>query len=112
LRVTSALWVAAYVRRCHAQGAFAIVARHGADEAGAIFIIVDRLGDAVDLYGPAPQTSFDEARPSDRLFQRLIDNQPMEAVTARLDRERGFDPDLWVVAVEDRDARVFFETVG
>jgi hypothetical protein len=34
-----------------------------------------------------------------------------EEITARLARERNFDPDLWIVAVEDRDARVLFETV-
>ncbi len=34
----------------------------------------------------------------------------MEVVTARLDRERSFDPDLWIVEIEDREARVFFET--
>ncbi len=111
MRVTSSLWVAAYVRRCHSEGAFAAVARHGADEAGAIFIVVDRLTGTADLYGPAPQTSFDQSRPSDRLFQRLVENEAMDAVNARLERETKFDPDLWVVAVEDRKARVLFETV-
>ncbi len=111
MRVTSALWVGAYVRRCHTAGAFAAVVRHGADEAGAIFIIVDRLSGTADLYGPAPQASFDQSGPGERLFQRLIDSEPMEAVSARLDREMRFDPDLWIVAVEDRAARVFFEAV-
>jgi hypothetical protein len=32
-----------------------------------------------------------------------------EAIAERLDREVRFDPDLWVVAVEDREGRIFFE---
>ena len=60
MRVTSSLWVGAYVRRCFGAGAFAAVARRGAEEAGAIFVIVDRLNGTADLYGPAPQAVFDE----------------------------------------------------
>jgi len=111
MRVTASLWVAAYVRRCHAEGAVATVARHGADEAGAIFIIVDRLSGAADLYGPAPQSLFVEARPSDRMFQRLVENDSLEAVAGRLDRETRFDPDLWIVSVEDKAGRAFIDTV-
>ena len=111
MRVTSSLWVGAYVRRCHAEGAVATMARRGAEEAGAIFVIVDRLDGTADLYGPAPQSSFVESRPSDRLFQRLIENDALEAIAARLDRETRFAPDLWIVAVEDRDGRAFLDTV-
>ena len=109
MRVTSSLWVGAYVRRCHAEGAMAMVARHGADEDGAIFVIVDRLNGAADLYAPAPQTSFTESKPSDRLFQRVAEGKALAAIDERLEREIRFDPDLWVVAVEDRDGRVFLE---
>ncbi|MGZ3310763.1 MAG: DUF1491 family protein, partial [Xanthobacteraceae bacterium] len=34
MRLKSAIWVAAYVRRCHIEGAFAAVRRRGAEEAG------------------------------------------------------------------------------
>lgn len=110
MRVTSSLWVAAYVRRCYGEGAPATVARRGATEAGAIFVIIDRLGGTADLYGPAPQSSF-EARPSERLFERLAENEMLDAVNGRLEREARFDPDLWIVSVEDRDGRAFLETV-
>ena len=33
MRLKSAIWVAAYIRRCHAEGAFAAVRRRGAEEA-------------------------------------------------------------------------------
>jgi hypothetical protein len=111
MRVTSSLWVGAFVRRCYGMGAVATVARKGAEEAGAIFIIIDGLSGLADLYGPAPQSSFEEGRPSDRLFQKVVDGESPEAIAARLEREARFDPDLWVVAIEDRDRRVLFETV-
>ncbi len=111
MRVTSSLWVGAYVRRCFVEGAFATVARRGAEEAGAIFVIIDRLGGSADLYVPAPQASFTETRPSERLFQRVAEAAPLAEVNARVAREVDFDPDLWVVAVEDRDGRAFLETI-
>ena|SRR5579862_5278445 len=111
MRVTSALWVAALMRRANVEGAIAVVVRKGAEEAGAIFVIVDRLDGRADLYGPAPQAVFDGERPDDRVFQRLIELGAPDAISARLARETKFDSDLWVVAVEDRAGRTFFETV-
>ncbi len=109
MRVTSALWVAAYVRRCHIEGAFAVVARRGAEEAGAIFVIVDRLDGTADLYGQAPQTAFAEGAPETRLFQILAGAAMADTVSDRIEKEKRFDPDLWVVSVEDRAGRAFLD---
>jgi hypothetical protein len=109
MRVTSAIWVAAFVRRCFVEGAMATVARHGADEAGAILVIVDWLDKTADLYGPAPQSAFSESRPSDRRFQLLLERAEREAVNTRLASEIRFDPDLWIVEVEDRGGRSFLD---
>ena len=111
MRVTSSLWVGAYVRRCFAEGAFAAVVRRGAEEAGAIFVIVDRLNATADFYAPAPQASFTESRPSERMFQLVAAGEPLAEVNARVEREARFDSDLWVVAVEERDGRAFLDTV-
>jgi hypothetical protein len=108
-RVTSALWVGAFVRRCNGEGAFAAVARRGAEEAGAIAIVIDRLDGLADLYLPAPQTAFDDDAVTDRLFQRVLGEAERAAITDRLEKERRFDPDMWIVEVEDRAARVFFD---
>jgi hypothetical protein len=34
-----------------------------------------------------------------------------EEIRARLDRETRFDPDVWIVAVEDRGGRSFLDLV-
>lgn len=111
MRVKSALWVGSIVRRYNSAGAIVTVMRKGAEEAGAIFIVLDRLDGAVDLFGPAPQASFDEARPEDRRFQKIAASAPPAEISDRIGREVRFDPDLWVVEIEDRAGRVFFETV-
>ena len=113
MRLKSAIWVAAYIRRCHGEGAFAAVRRRGAEEAGAIFIKLNRLDGTAELFGPAPQSVFDDARPSDRLFCRCLAEQPApEAkIEERLARELRFDPDVWIVEVEDRAGRHFLDQV-
>lgn len=109
MRVTSALFVAAYVRRAFVEGAFAAVVRRGAAEAGAIFVVVDRLDGTVDLYGQAPQSAFGSDRPADRLFTRLAEGIDREALATRIASETRFDPDLWIVEIEERAGRSFLD---
>ena len=113
MRLKSGIWVAAYLRRCQAEGAQAVLRRRGADEAGAIFVKVDRLDGSADVYGPAPQSAFDDARPSDRLFVRSLKTQPATTADAEayLARQLKFDPDIWIVEVEDRAGRHFLDDV-
>src|SRR5579884_4037527 len=100
MRLKTALWVAAYLRRCQIEGAFAVVRRRGAEEAGAVFVRISRLDGTSDLFGPAPQSEFDEAQP-DRAFSPSFKNLPAtdNDVEAYLAREMKFDPDVWIVEV-------------
>jgi hypothetical protein len=103
MRVTTELWVSALVRRIFAAGGFAAVARRGEAEAGAVFVATrNRLGET-RLYGPAPQTAYDAARPDDRRFAEILTVTDEDAMQARLDRELRFDPDIWVVEIEVPD---------
>jgi hypothetical protein len=113
MRLKSAIWVAAYIRRCHIEGSFAVVRRRGAEEAGSIFVKIDRLDGTADLFGPAPQSAFDEARPADRAFSPCLKVQPAPAgeVEAYLAREIRFDSDVWIVEIEDRGGRHFLDVV-
>jgi len=113
MRLKSAIWVAAYLRRCNGEGAFAAVRRRGAEEAGAIFIKVNRLDGTGELFAPAPQSAFDEAHPADRAFARCLGREPVpEAkIEERLLREVRFDPDAWILEVEDRAGRHFLDNV-
>ncbi|CAN7435646.1 DUF1491 family protein [Mesorhizobium amorphae] len=100
MRVTTDLWVSALLRRVFAAGGFAAVVKRGAAEAGAVFVLArSRLGE-VALFGPAPQTSYDSAKPDDRLFTLLGSGDDAAMLDARLEREKKFDPDIWVVEIE------------
>ncbi len=114
MRLKSAIWVAAYLRRCQVEGAPAVVLRRGAEEAGAIFVRICRLDGTSDLYGPAPQSAVEIGRGADRSFAPSLAERPAPdaAVEACLAREMKFDPDLWIVEVEDRAGRSFLDIVG
>lgn len=100
MRVTSDLWVSALLRRVQSAGGFGAVLRRGASEAGAIFIVRrSRLGE-VTLYGPAPQVAYEEGKPQDRRFSEIPGPADEAAIEARLDKEKRFDPDLWVIEIE------------
>ena len=113
MRLKSAIWVSAYLRRCDVEGAAAVVRRRGAEEAGAIFIKLNLLDGTAELFGPAPQTAFDEAHPADRAFSRCLKEQPAPdaKVEERIAREVRFDPDVWIIEVEDRAGRHFLDPV-
>ena len=111
MRVTTDLWVSSVLRRAFSAGGFAAVARRGAAEAGAVLLLRrDRLG-TIALYAPAPQTSYDEARPQERLFTEVLNGADEEAAAGRIARETRFDPDLWIVELEVDDA-LFGELVA
>jgi hypothetical protein len=113
MRLKSSIWVAAYLRRCQIEGAQAMLRRRGAEEAGAVFIKVSRLDGSAEVFGPAPQSVFDETRPADRAFIRCLKQQPASEADAEayLARQIKFDPDVWIVEVEDRTGRHFLDTV-
>ena len=113
MRLKSGIWVSAYLRRCMIEGSYAVVRRRGAKEAGAIFVKVDRLDGTSDLFGPAPQAAFDETRPIDRAFVACLREQPRpdHDVESYLARQIKFDPDVWIVEVEDRQGRNFLDRI-
>jgi hypothetical protein len=114
MRLKTALWVAAYLRRCQVEGLFAVVRRRGAEEAGAVFVRVSRLDGTSDLFGPAPQSAFDVTAGAARAFVPSLATQSAsdEAVEAYLARQLKFDPDAWIIEVEDREGRNFLDIVS
>ena len=105
-RLRTDFWVAALRRRAEAAGAYVSIARRGADEAGAIFVVVDRRDGRFDLYGPAPQSVFDEDQPMDRLFA-LVAQFGTDGGAARSawSARSGSIPTCGVIDIEDRDGR-------
>jgi hypothetical protein len=110
MRLKSAIWVAAYLRRCQGEGVFGAVSRRGAEEAGAVFVKLALLDGRAMLYTPAPQTAYDDSRPIERVFSPASPQPVAEAmVEERLAKEIRFDPDVWIVEIEDRAGRHFLD---
>ena len=113
MRLKSALWVAAYLRRCQVEGVYGVVRRRGAEEAGAVFVRICRLDGTSDLYGPAPQSAVETGLVADRSFTPSFAAQPVPDanVEAYLAREVKFDSDVWIVEVEEPSGRSFLDIV-
>lgn len=100
MRLTTEIWVSALTRRVFAEGGFAAVARRGATEAGAVLVAFRGRGGEIVLYAPAPQTSYGEAGASERRFVEVPEIRDDEALGQRIEREKRFDPDFWLVEIE------------
>ena len=108
MRLRSDIWVKAYLRACMAQGAHAVVVRHGDDDAGAIYIKIAVLDGTAKAFGPAP-AGLDGAEQERKWIALTRLETPETEVDQLLRREAEFDPDLWIVEVEDRQGRSFLE---
>lgn len=109
MRLKSEIWVKAYLRRCTVNGAMAVVARHGDDDAGAIFIRVIAGDGSVQVFAPAPAGV--DGADFDRRFV-IAAGAPFateQDAELFLDKQRRFDSDLWIVDVEDRAGRHFLD---
>lgn len=105
MRVTTDLWVSALMRRVFSAGGFAAIVNRGSPEAGAVHVLTrNRLGE-MSLFSPAPQTSYDTSKPDERLFSAVRD-LTNDQIEARLEKERKFDPDIWIVELEVASGKI------
>jgi len=102
--------VAAYLRRTAVEGAFAVLRKRGAAEAGAIYILVDLADGRIALFAPGPADidSGGERRWFRAHAAEWIDGPAAESWLAR---ELRNDPDLWLLEVESRDGRHWLDLV-
>ena len=105
-RLTAQFWTQAYIARLRLAGIPAFVVAHGDDTAGAVLVKLNTLdGQAVVM-----QRSFD-IMSGDREWVELAAGIEAE-VDQTVARQRGFDPDLWVIEVEDRLGRHLLDEPG
>ncbi|EDQ06080.1 hypothetical protein DSM14862_03070 [Sulfitobacter indolifex] len=105
-RLTARFWVDAYLTRLRLQDIPAFVVAHGDDTGGAVLVKLATLDGRAMLF----QRSFD-LMTGDRKWVELASGDEAE-VDATVTRQRGFDPDLWVIEVEDRQGRHLLDEPG
>ena len=106
IRLTADLWVSAYLARLRVEGIPAFVVARGDSTAGAVLVKLNTL----DRRAVCFQRSFDLIS-GDRIWVVLTEG-PEQDVDASIVRQRGFDPDLWVIEVEDRQGRHLLDQPG
>ena len=105
-RLTADFWVHAYLARLRLADIPAFVTSHGDDTSGAVLVKLNTL----DGRAQAFHRTFDlmtGARKWD-----LLAEGPERDVDGSIARQRGFDPDLWVIEVEDRLGRHLLDEPG
>lgn len=105
-RLTADFWVAAYLARLRLADIPAFVVAHGDDTAGAVLVKLNTLDGKAALY----QRSIN-LMSGERAWITLAEGDETQ-VDAAVARQRGVDPDLWVVEVEDRAGRHLLDTEG
>lgn len=100
-RLKTGLWVQAFLRARESQGHFGVVLKRGADEAGALYVVVNHLDGSHDLLLPAPGPAYDDAGQR-RFVKDMAGPLPWNEIAARMEKRGRADPDLWLVEVEDR----------
>jgi hypothetical protein len=99
IRLTAAFWVAAYRKHLEMLDIPCFVVRRGDDTAGAVFVKLNTLDGTARVF----HRTFDLA--SDTRTWAVLCEGPETACDDALRRQQGFDPDLWVLEVEDRQGR-------
>lgn len=105
-RLTTSVWVSAYLARLAQQGIYAHVARKGDRTAGAVAVKVARMDGSASFFTRA--FGADGAR----VWQAQMEAAPESEVDAALARQRCYDPDLWIIEVEDPRGRHLLDAEG
>ncbi|MBT8457040.1 MAG: DUF1491 family protein [Rhodobacteraceae bacterium] len=105
-RLTTDIWVSAYLRRLDLAMIPAFVVHKGDLTAGAVLVKLSTLDGQAKLF----QRAFDLMSGA-REWVVLTEGDEAE-VDASIAKQRGFDRDLWVIEVEDRAGRHLLDEDG
>lgn len=105
-RLATGIWVSAYLARLGQHSIPAYVMAHGDDTAGAVLVKCARLDGTAQLW--AREWDFE----TDTRDWRVAEDGEERTIDQAIQRQRSFDPDLWVIEVESRDGRVLLGDEG
>jgi len=105
-RLTAEIWVSAYLTRLRLADIPAFITSKGDVTAGAVMIKVNTLDGQACCY----QRSFD-LMSGERAWVVLAEGNDAD-VEASIASQKSFDPDLWVIEVEDKAGRHLLDEPG
>ena len=103
-RLKAGIFVRAIIRRAEVAGASAYVARHGSEEAGAIILKISRPDRTSMVLTQARRGE------GELVWVKPLGDAADDArASAYFEKQIRFDPDLWIVEIEDREGRAFVD---
>ncbi|MGN6209512.1 DUF1491 family protein [Asticcacaulis sp.] len=99
--LSSDLWVSALTRRVEQAGSFAFIARRGEKSFGAVLVKVLNLRTR-DTYVLREAQKGEES-----VWMRPVETKDEADLDAWIARQARYDPDIWVVEIEDPEGRHF-----
>lgn len=103
-RLKPGIFARALIRRAEVAGAYATVVKKGLEEAGAVFLKISKLD------GTALVLSQARAGEGELVWMRpLGESTDDERANAYFEKQLKFDPDIWIVEIEDRQGRAFVD---
>ena len=105
-RLAAGIWVGAYLARLQAEGIPVYVVARGDDTAGAVLVKLSTLDGRAQAFHRVV-----DLMSGTRRWDLLAEGLEREVDDA-IGRQRGFDPDLWVIEVEDAKGRHLLDEPG
>jgi len=104
-RLKTELWVKAHLRRCASEAVPAFVLRHGDDDSGMVLLKINAMATGCKVFTQARDL---EGRLgwAAALEGAFVPESDADAFIAR---QTAIDPDLWVIEIEDREDRSWFD---
>ncbi len=103
-RLKSRVRVQALIRHFDRRNISAVVRRSGDDDAGALLIVIDRRDGSPSILS--------EVRNPDGALEwserRLAGNEDLPEI---LEKQADFDPDVWIIDIDDPDSRVTIDGI-
>ena len=105
-RLTTEIWVAAYLTRLRLATIPAFILQKGDHTAGAVLVKLNTLDGQARCF----QRSFD-LMSGERQWVVLSEGDEAD-VDASIAKQKSFDPDLWVIEIEDKAGRHLLDEPG
>ena len=103
-RLKAGIFVRALIRRVQVAAASAYVIRSGAEEAGSIILKISKLDGSVLVLNQVRNAM------GELVWAQALGGWTSEARASEwCDKQVKFDPDVWIVEIEDREGRAFVD---
>jgi len=105
-RLATGIWVAAYRARLRGENIPCYITAKGDETAGAVLVKCATLDGKAVLWQRSVNLMSGE-----RTWMALSEGAEPD-VDAAIQRQRGFDPDVWVIEIEERSGRTLLDQPG